>query len=221
MLILGISSAAKIISVGLVDDEKILAETTMPEIQSEKIMFYIKKAGIQPGQIEGVAVAVGPGSYSGLRGGLSTAKTLAQSLEVPIIGVSTLEAMAYNLVDIEGTMAVILDARADEYNFALFGASMGRLNRVTDDSVAKLDKLIESLSSIRGDLWIVGNVLGGREWGRGRRGNLHFTDNVHSQPYGINVAKLGQLKIKAGQVDDLYKLNPQYSHKPAIREFKH
>jgi tRNA threonylcarbamoyladenosine biosynthesis protein TsaB len=91
-----------------------------------------------------VAVAVGPGSYSGLRGGLAVAKTLAQTLKVPLAGISTLEAIAYNLINVEGTMAVILDAKADEYNFALFGASRGKLKRLTGDMVLKANVIKEN-----------------------------------------------------------------------------
>ncbi|MDI6731956.1 MAG: tRNA (adenosine(37)-N6)-threonylcarbamoyltransferase complex dimerization subunit type 1 TsaB [Candidatus Margulisbacteria bacterium] len=217
MFILGISSAAKIVSIGLVNEEKVLAETTIRAIQSEKIIHYINEAGIRPDQINGIAVAAGPGSYSGLRGGLATAKTLAQTLNLPLIGISTLEAIAYNLVDIEGTMAVVLDARADEYNFALFGASQGRLKRLTDDLVLKLGLIKERLLEISGKLWVVGE--GNRDWEVGKRENIHIADNIHSLPYGVNVAKLGLLKMQTGQTDDIFNLNPQYSHKPNIREF--
>src|SRR3989339_60264 len=158
MAILGISSATKIISIGLVDQEKVLAETTLADCRTEKISFYIKEAGIEPRQIEAVAVADGPGSYSGLRGGLATAKSLAQSLKIPLIGISTMEAIAFNLADIEGTMAVVLDARLDEYNLTLFGAANGQIKRLTDDIVVKLDHLVAKLGKISGDLWIVGST---------------------------------------------------------------
>jgi tRNA threonylcarbamoyladenosine biosynthesis protein TsaB len=219
MRILGLSSATKIISIGLVDEEKVLIETTLADIQAEKIMFYVKEAGIKPEEIDGVAVAQGPGSYSGLRGGLAAAKSLAQTLNVPLVGISTLEAIAYNLVDIEGTMAVVLDARADEYNFALFGASQSKLKRLTDDLVLKLEVLLDRLSRISGDIWVVGNIREVRGKIRENQENIHFAEAIHSHPYGINVARLGLLKNKAGQTDDPLKLVPQYSHKPSFREF--
>jgi tRNA threonylcarbamoyladenosine biosynthesis protein TsaB len=218
MRVLGISSATKIISVGLIDEEKVLFETTVADLHAEKIIFYMKEAGITPEMIEAVAVAQGPGSYSGLRGGLAAAKSLAQTLNIPLTGVSTLEAIAFNLVDIEGTMAVILDAKSDEYNFALFGASGGKIKRLTDDLVIKLDKLIERLSKISGDIWVVGNIKDIK----GIKGeNFHFAEDFHSHAYGINVARLGALKIKAGEIADPLKLVPQYSHKPNIREYKY
>lgn len=226
MRILGISSATKVISIGLIDEDKVLVETTVSDIHSEKIMLYVKEAGIEPGQIEGIAVAIGPGSYSGLRGGLAVAKSLAQTLKVPIAGVPTLEAMAYNLVDVEGTMAVILDAKADEYNFALFGASSGKLKRLTDDLVVKFDVLLNKLSKISGEIYLVGKVNGIREKLvpreiEGVKGNnFHFAEDMHCHPYGANVARLGLIKIQGGETSDPLKLTPEYSHKPNIREYK-
>ena len=218
MPILGISSATKIISIGLIDEEKVLVETTLSDIHAEKIMLYVKEAGIEPRQIEGIAVAIGPGSYSGLRGGLAVAKSLAQTLKVPVAGVPTLEAIAYNLVDVEGTMAVILDAKADEYNFALFGASSGKLKRLTDDLVVKFEVLVKNLSKISGEIYLVGNLKDLK--GELKEQNFHFAEDMHCHPYGINVAKLGLLRIKAGKTDDPLKLVPKYSHNPNIREYK-
>jgi len=211
MKIFGISSATKIVSIGLIDEDKVLVETTVSDMRAERILLYAKEAGIEAKQIEGVAVAVGPGSYSGLRGGLATAKTLAQTLNIPLVGIPTLEAIAYNLIDKfphqnfwcgnkEGTIAVILDAKRDEYNFALFSASGGVLKRLTDDLVMKMDQIEEKLAAISGE--------------------VHLAKGSNAHPYGINVAKLGLLKIKAKEISDPLKLIPQYSHTPNIREYK-
>ncbi len=218
MRVLGISSATKVISIGLIDEDRAIVETTISDIRAEKITFYINEAGIKPEQIEGVAVAQGPGSYSGLRGGLAVAKSLAQTLNVPLAGVSTLAAIACNLVDIEGTMAVILDAKRDEYNFALFGAHRGKIRRLTDDLVLRFDKIVDKLSDISGEIHLAGKV----EWLKEKlkEKNFHFAEDMHSQALGINVARLGLLKIRAGETADPLKLIPQYSHKPNIREYK-
>jgi tRNA threonylcarbamoyladenosine biosynthesis protein TsaB len=200
MRILGISSATKVVSIGLIDDEKVLVETTVSDLRAERILFYVKEAGIEPKAIEGVAVASGPGSYSGLRGGLAVAKTLAQTLNIPLVGIPTLGAIAYNLVDIEGTMAVMLDAKRDEYNFALFGAHNGEIIRLTEDMVLTKKHIDKKLAGIQGKIYVV--------------------DGSKRHPYGINVARLGLIRIKSGKTDDPLKLVPNYSHKPNIREYK-
>lgn len=218
MHVLGISSATKVVSIGLVENEQLLFETTVANVQSESILFYVQEAGIKPADINGIAVAMGPGSYSGLRGGVATAKALSATLDIPLVGISTLEAIAYNLVEIEGTMAVVLDARQAEYNFALFGASKGKLKRIIDDMVIKLDLLLGKLSAISGPIRLVGNLSAIENKIQGE--NFHFADPLHSHPYGINVAKLGLQRFQAGKKDDPLTMVPNYSHLPKIREFK-
>ncbi len=217
MRLLGLSGATKIISLGLIEDDHLLAETTIADPQAEKIMFYVKAAGIEPAQLDGVAVAAGPGSYSGLRGSLAAAKSLAQALNVPLAGVPTLDAIAYNLIGVEGTVMVILAARGDEYNCALFGLTKGKLTRLTDDAVLKLDAIKQRLAAVSGEFWLAGDLDGLRELARP---NLHLAEAQQGQPYGTNVARLGLEKIKAGRIDDPLQLVPSYSHQPNFREFK-
>ncbi|NQT30575.1 MAG: tRNA (adenosine(37)-N6)-threonylcarbamoyltransferase complex dimerization subunit type 1 TsaB [Candidatus Saganbacteria bacterium] len=219
MRILGISSATKVISIGLIENEKVLFETTVAEMRAEKIIFYVKEAKILPEQIDGVSVAQGPGSYSGLRGGLATAKSLAQTLKIPLVGVSTLSAIAYNLIDVSGTIAVVLDAKRDDYNFALFSVGKGKLNRLTDDLVCTLDGIREKISKLSGEVHLI-SKLDSRRIGLQNSDSFHFTEELHSHPYGINVARLGLIKIKAGEIVDPLKLVPRYSHTPNIREYK-
>jgi tRNA threonylcarbamoyladenosine biosynthesis protein TsaB len=183
----------------LIDEDKVLVETTVAGLSTEKILFYAQEAGIDPKDIDGVAVASGPGSYSGLRGGLSTAKSLAQTLNIPLVGIPTLEAIAYNLLDAEGTIAVMLDAKWDEYNFALFGAHDGEIKRLTEDMVLTKSHIDKKLGDVKG--------------------KIHLVDGSKMHPYGINVARLGLTKIKGGQTEDPLELVPVYSHRPNIREF--
>lgn len=220
MRILGISCATKLISLGIIDEQGVRLETSVAEIQAERVMFYVKESGIKPEEIGGVAITIGPGSYFGLRAGLATAKTLAQTLNLPLMGVSTLEAIAFNLVDMEGTMAVLLDARADEYNFALFGAAEGKLKRLTNDLVLKSELILDQLAMITGEIWLVGNTGRIRKFEESNKENLHFAEEVHSHPYGVNVARLGLVKMQAGSVDDPLTLIPHYSHKAHFKEFK-
>lgn len=217
MRVLGFSGATKIISLGLIDDGRLLVESTVADNRAEKIMFYVKEAGIEPAQIDAVAVASGPGSYSGLRGSLAAAKSLAQSLSVPLAGVPTLDAIAYNLIGINGTVMVVLEARADEYNCALFGISNGKLKRLTEDVVLKLADLKERITAVAGELWLAGGTARLTEC---RRPNLHFAEEIHGHPYGVNVARLGWDRLRAGLTDDPLKLFPVYSHQPNFREFR-
>ncbi|MFH1347446.1 MAG: hypothetical protein ABIH22_02020, partial [Candidatus Margulisiibacteriota bacterium] len=87
--------------------------------------------------------------------------------------------------------------------------------------VIKHDQLVSKLLKISGSLYLVGNLKETRNSKLATCNNFHFAEDMHSHPYGINVARLGLLKIKAGKTEDPLKLTPKYSHKPNIREYKH
>ncbi|MBI5701197.1 tRNA (adenosine(37)-N6)-threonylcarbamoyltransferase complex dimerization subunit type 1 TsaB [Candidatus Saganbacteria bacterium] len=225
MAILGISSATKIVSVGFCSEGDILAEMNVAGKQSftEDLMAYIDETVKQADvKLSGIAAASGPGSYNGLRGGLSTAKTLAQTLSLPLIEVSTLEAIAYNLIDIEATICAVSDARRDEYNLAFFASSNNSVRRLTKDSLIHLDKIVELLSKVAGIIRLSG-----------------VTDDIYtaikalnpdtqikqmsqelSIAKGINVALIGEQLLKDGKTSDVLTLTPKYSVEPNIREFK-
>ena len=163
MAVLGISSATKTISVGLAEEGKILAEISISgkEAFTEDLMVYIDKLITESGKkITSISVTQGPGAYAGLRGGLAVAKTLSQALNLPLVGVSTLEAVAYNLLDITCTLAAITDARGDEYNFALFTSHAGNINRLTADLVLSSERIVDLLSQVKGDLYLAGQTSG-------------------------------------------------------------
>jgi len=203
MKILGISTAGKIVSAGLIEDKKVLAEFTSRALKSEDLMVLVQRiteeAGVDIKNIDGIAVAEGPGSYSGLRGGLAAAKSLAQVLNIPITGVSTLEAVAYDLVKVRGTVAAICDAVRGEVNFALFTSDSKKLRRISDDMVVTEKRLGELLKQIKGE--------------------IHIASAEDALPKGVNVAFLGMDRINAGQADDVLKMTPKYSHTPNVREF--
>ena len=135
MKCLGISSAVSTIGAATIADKDVAVEFSASgkEAKTEKLVSVVesvlKKADLKASKIEGIAVTKGPGSYSGLRGGLAVAKSFAQILNIPIVGVSTLEAVAYNFVNYYGTVAVVLHACRDEYNVAFFSSNSSNLKR--------------------------------------------------------------------------------------------
>ncbi len=98
--------------------------------------------GLGPGEIQGLACGLGPGSFTGLRVGLATVKGLALALGVPLVGVSTLEAMALG-VGCQGEVSPLVDARKGEVFCARFRAEGGELVRLTPDRALKPERLVE------------------------------------------------------------------------------
>ena len=197
MLVLGISSAIAILDVALVDKNAVLAESCDKEtLRAEKLPELIdrvlKKSGKVASDLDAVAVTAGPGSYGGLRGGIAVAKALCQSLDIPVVGVPTLDAVARGIDASEGSITVAAPACKGEYNVAVFSASKGGLKRISGDSISK------SKPDAQG-LFIVGQ------------------EDVF--PRARSVALIGIERLKGSEKSDVLELSPRYSHDPNIREF--
>jgi len=224
MYILGISSAQKIVDVALIKEEDLLSHFSLSgeSPKTENLILYIEKVlkgNIALNKLSGIAVTVGPGSYGGLRGGLSLAKSISQVHNIPILPVSTLEAVAYNLIDADGAIAVAIPACKKELNVALFGASEGKLNRLTDDLVMKEDKFLSFISKIKGEIHFLGDNNIGAEVAEVASSGVKTGSESNSLPKASNVAFLGLEKFKAGEKLDYINALPRYSHEPNIREY--
>ena len=126
MIILGIDTTTRACSVALLEDQALLAEFTLNimKTHSERLMPLIDSAlsecGVERERVGAVAVAVGPGSFTGLRIGISTARAFCQALSIPGIAVSTLEALALSLPATDHLVCPLLDARRKQVYSALY-----------------------------------------------------------------------------------------------------
>ena len=151
MKILALETSAKAVSAAVVEDDTVLAAayqnmglthsvTLMPLVDS-----MLKNAGLTAKDMALIAVAAGPGSFTGLRIGVSAAKGLAWALELPCCGVSTLAAMAENARDFEGTVICAMDARRQQIYNAVFDCRGGVLTRRCEDRAVALELLAEEM----------------------------------------------------------------------------
>lgn len=152
MLILSLDSSAVAGSVALCDGERLLCEYTvnLGNTHSETILPMIesilKIAGYTTDDIDIFACSEGPGSFTGIRIGAATVKGLAFSLGKPVIGVSTLEALAYNLLGFDGIICPVMNARRGQVYNAVFDAE---LNRLTEDRAIAASDLAAELAGKR------------------------------------------------------------------------
>ena len=153
MKILALDSTAKVASVALCEDEHLLGELTLNNgnTHSQTILpmveFLLNKFELSPADINLFAASVGPGSFTGVRIGAATLKGLAFGKNVPCTGVSTLEALAYNLCDYEGLICPVMNARRQQVYTALFRAKDGMLERLMPDSAIAITELDQRLSA--------------------------------------------------------------------------
>ena len=163
MLILAFETTAKAGSVALLEDNKLLVEsyqnTGLTHSQTLMVMAedMLKAAGKSMADVTAVAVAEGPGSFTGVRIGVAAAKGLAWGAELPCYGVSTLESMALTLGAYQGYICPVMDARRSQVYNALFYVNSGVLERVSEDRAIALSDLAEELKSLKEPIFLVGD----------------------------------------------------------------
>ena len=150
-MLLSIDTSSKACSCALFDKERLVAEnyietglthskTLLPLIES-----CLATAGKKPYDIDEIAVSEGPGSYTGLRIGMATAKGLAFPNDLDCYKVSTLLSLAYNLKDAEGTVCAVLDARVGQIFAALFEVHGGIITRLCPDTAGAIDEFKDKI----------------------------------------------------------------------------
>ena len=171
MLVLAIESSAKPVSVAVyqapegdvVKSGKLLGQYFQNNgfSHSRTLMVMaeslLKNLDIKPADIGLIAVSNGPGSFTGVRIGVSAAKGLAWGLDIPVCGVSTLEAMAYQVPDHNGILCAVMDARRAQIYNALFEWRTGTLNRLCDDRAISLEELAAELRIYKTDCLLIGD----------------------------------------------------------------
>lgn len=163
MRILAIDASAVAASAAVTEDGKLLGEfflnvglthsaTLMPMIDA-----LLRYASVPIQNIDLFAVTNGPGSFTGVRIGVSTVKGLAMGADKPCVGVSSLEAAAYNVVGSAGVVCCAMDARCGQVYTALFRSASGRMERLMPDSAMTIEALGDVLCAYDAPVLFVGD----------------------------------------------------------------
>lgn len=171
MLILGVTTATHQVGCAIGGHEGVLAsahsargkrhaETLVPSID-----FVRHQARIDLSEISVVAVDIGPGLFTGLRVGIATAKAMAQALRVPMVGISSLDLLAWPLRHTDREIVAVVDARRGEVFHARYRPTPGGVQRIAGPSVSKPEELRADLQASEGDFLLVGD------------GALRYTDH--------------------------------------------
>jgi len=163
LLILGIDTSGKMASVSLMQDDVLLAENSVYTTltHSQIIMPMCKKLLESVGKtlqdVNRIVVSCGPGSYTGLRIGISGVKAMCFALNIGCNGISTLESLAYNVFGFDGVICSIMKARLDLVYCGLFQSDMKSITRYSDDCILEKSMLFEKLSNIDKNIILVGD----------------------------------------------------------------
>ncbi len=220
MIILALDSTAGTGAVALTEDDRLLgaitlntgnthSETLLPSIEA-----LLKLCGLTVGNIHIFACAKGPGSFTGVRIGAATIKGLAFSSGKPCIGVSTLEALAYNLRGFSGILCPVMNARREQVYNALFRAEGGKPIRLCEDRAISLEELRADLVCY-GDtpIYLSGD---GYQMTAGALSQPTLKDTPEELRYqsGYSVAMCARMAYLAGDRTDDKTLAPTYLRLP-------
>ena len=163
MLILAFESSAKAASAALVKDGKLLSQYSQCSgLTHSRTLLpmgedMLKNAELKLSDVDLIAVAHGPGSFTGIRIGVSMVKGLAWAADKACVGVSTLEALAWHGIAAGGYVCPVMDARRNQVYNAIFKIEDGRPVRVTEDRPIALEELAEEIKAIGTAMFLVGD----------------------------------------------------------------
>ena len=225
MKILGIETALGFSEVALLEEGKDLLPRTLADgtLYSENVVklmrTLLRASSMSLGELDGIAVSIGPGSFTGLRIGLSAAKGLAGSANRPLVGVSTLDALAGSVVyskmiETGCEFLAVIDAKRDDYYCASFYNDRGKPSRTSEPQIVTAYEICHS-SPENEKVIVVGDgkakleqrlrdvrISGGSELRIIQKGSLVSP--------AAAVAILGLQKIKRGELADAVSLEPSY-----------
>jgi len=229
MKVLAIDTSSIVATCAIIDDDKILGEHILNHkmTHSQTIMPMIKQVldscNLKPTDIDVFAAAKGPGSFTGLRIGIATIKGLAHATKKEVIGISTLDALAFNLPFSEGIIVPMMDARRDRVFTGIYKWSTEGLSIIMENDVLEIDELIRILSErnenivFNGDGTLVFKDRLVKELGN----RAIFSPKSANMARASSVAELAIAKAKEGKFDNLFELTPDYLRESqAQREYE-
>lgn len=218
MKILGLDSSGIVASVALVEEENLLAEYTVnyKKTHSQTLLPMLDEIArmveLDLETIDGIAVAAGPGSFTGLRIGSATAKGLGLALDKPLISVPTTEALAYNLYDTKGLICPLMDARRNQVYTGIYRYEEDRLTTVEGQMAVDIGEIAGKLNALGEPAVFLGDgVAVFRETLEELMEvpHLYAPAHLNKQRAGA-VAALGLRYLKEGRGEDAAAHRPDY-----------
>ncbi len=224
MRVLGIDTSTSCGSVGLVENGEIICDYLLkiPVTHSERILaaieLVLKEARCPIEQIDAWAIALGPGSFTGLRIGVSTIKGLAFATRKPVTGVSTLDVLASQIPPAPYLICPVLDARKQEVYAAFYRFEKNLMSRVSDYQAIKPEDLVKKIKEET--IFLGDGAKKYREFFLNSLSSLAlFPPAPFHLPHGSMVAKLGFEQLQKGESLDLSAFGPIYV-RPSEAEIK-
>ena len=217
MNVLAIDTSTKALSVAVLQDGRVLAEytthlkTTHSVQCMPAIAHLLKECGLSPQDLSRIAVAEGPGSYTGLRIGVTIAKSLAWSLGIPLVGVSSLDVLAMTGRGASGLIVPIIDARRGQaFTNVYRGFVDGKMDKLYEDQLMDCGELVAQLQSGNEPVLVIGADIPTHEetFVHGLGDRVTFAKEENRLPRAI---LLGLLGIKKEPCENIHQFVPKYA----------
>lgn len=218
MRILAVSTSSNIASVAITENNQTILELnvnnnkTHSETLIPLIIDLLDKTNLKLSDINAIACDVGPGSFTGIRIGISSVKAIAQSLNIPVISVSSLEALAYNVQNIScDTICALIDAKNNQIYAGIFDSSFNLLeDYIADDIALVIDKLnnYKNIVFVGDGALLHKDLLSIKEF--------PYENVIHSE----NIAKCGYFKFKQNLCQTADSIIPLYLRKSQAERMK-
>ena len=222
MKILSVDTSSNVATVAITDDDKLIAEIIVnnKKTHSQTLMPMIdnalKMSELDASDIDLIASANGPGSFTGLRIGVSAVKGFSHALNIPVVGVSTLEAMAYNLPFCQYLISPIMDARRSQVYNAVYEWENDKLKEVKEPRALSIEELLEEFLGTDKIIVFMGDgVIVHKELIKEKLGNMAlFAPVSHNEQKASGLAMAAMKKYKENKAVSCYELAPVYLRKP-------
>lgn len=216
MRILAVDTSTNVASAAILEDQVIIGEynCNRGKTHSQRLMpmvqHLMETTGLTVNDIDAFSASIGPGSFTGLRIGVTTIKAMAFAAEKPVISVHTLDALAYNLPFAENLICPMIDARNNQVFTAIYRFIGDKLERLTDYMGIPVTELADILRKIEGDIVFLGDACNmHRDYFESELGN-----RVKIAPPGTALAKASSVAILAGKAYSEGKLESCYDMVP-------
>ena len=215
MKILGIDTSSKYLSVGLLENHRLLGlihhlpQTRRSLNLVSMIKQVLKDSGLNIKDIDAFCVSKGPGSFTGLRVGISAVKGFGMALKKPVLGIPTLDVIANNLCYYQGRICVIVDAKKSRVYWALYQSKYGNIKRISRYKVSTID---EVLNDLKGDIFFVGDGINLYSSQIEKCKNIKpaYAEEELWYPRADSLLRLGIFELKKGKRDKAKDLVPLY-----------
>ena len=225
MKILGIDTSTMAANVAVLEDDKLICEYTIntKKTHSQKLMPMIenmlKLSDLDIKEIDAIAICVGPGSFTGLRIGMATAKAMAHVNNIPLIGVNSLEILGANMDLCNRNICSILDAQRNQVYMNKYILKDYKITELEEISIKAIDELLEEISSSNEDWVLVGEAVYKYEEKIEEISNITIPSPANNITKASTLCFVARDKMLANdQVYNCYNINPMYIRKSQAEE---